>query len=117
MQAFHGFAMQEPSVIRMWITNKGGKDITAAMRESMVAFLSSATDHGCFGSTFAEDDERIIVYTRWSDESTLEQFRASEAYALLEGDIVQSFVAAGFDIAGEILFNSTAHVLFSNGTG
>ena len=43
--------------------------------------------------------------------------RASQAYALLEGDIVQSFVAAGFDIGGEILFNSTAHVLFSNGTG
>ena len=84
------------------------------MSESMVAFLSSAIENGCIGSTFAEDDERIIVYTRWLDEMTLEQFRSSEVYKLREGKIIQSFVAAGFEIPDDILFNSTAKVLFSN---
>ena len=84
------------------------------MSESMVAFLSSAIENGCIGSTFAEDDERIIVYTRWLDEMTLEQFRSSEVYKLQEGKIIQSFTAAGFEILDDILFNSTAKILFSN---
>ena len=106
--------MEESSVIRMWITNKNGREITTAMSESMVSFLSIAIENGCTGSTFAEDDERIIVFTRWSDEGTLEQFRSSEDYGIEEGKIVQSFVAAGFEIPRDILFNSTAKILFSN---
>lgn len=98
----------------MWITNKKNREITAAMNESMVAFLSVAIEKGCIGSTFAEDDERIIVYTMWSDEMTLENFRSSKEYQSYEGDIVQSFVAAGFEIPDDILFNSTATILFSN---
>ena len=101
-------------MIRMWITNKNNGQITAQMSESMVAFLSSAIENGCIGSTFAEDGERIIVYTRWLDEMTLEQFRSSEVYKLREGKIIQSFAAAGFEIPDDILFNSTAKVLFSN---
>ncbi|MAS23361.1 MAG: hypothetical protein CMA44_04090 [Euryarchaeota archaeon] len=106
--------MEKSSVIRMWITNKNNGEITAQMSESMVAFLSSAIENGCIGSTFAEDDERIVVYTRWLDEMTLEQFRSSEVYKLQEGKIIQSFTAAGFEIPDDILFNSTAKVLFSN---
>ena len=83
------------------------------MNESMVAFLSVAAENGCIGSTFAEDDERIIVYTTWSDEMTLENFR-SQKNINHEGNIVQSFVAAGFEIPDDILFNSTATILFSN---
>ena len=98
----------------MWITNKNNGKITSQMSESMVAFLSSAIENGCIGSTFAEDDERIVVYTRWLDEMTLEQFRSSEVYKLQEGKIIQSFTAAGFEIPDDILFNSTAKVLFSN---
>ena len=98
----------------MWITNKNNGEITAQMSESMEAFLSSAIENGCIGSTFAEDDERIVVYTRWLDEMTLEQFRSSEVYKLQEGKIIQSFTAAGFEIPDDILFNSTAKVLFSN---
>tara|TARA_B100000029_G_C17322835_1_gene868808 strand:- start:232 stop:594 length:363 start_codon:yes stop_codon:yes gene_type:complete len=78
------------------------------------AFLSVAIENGCIGSTFAEDDERIIVYTMWSDETTLENFRSSEEYHSHEGNIIQSFVAAGFEIPDDILFNSTATILFSN---
>ena len=110
----HVHYMEESSVIRMWITNKNNCEITAAMSESMVTFLSIAIENGCIGSTFAEDDERIIVYTRWSDETTLEQFRSSEAYHTQEGKIIQSFAAAGFEIPDDILFNSTAKILFSN---
>ena len=106
--------MEKPSVIRMWITNKNEREITAEMSESMEGFLSIAIQNGCIGSTFAEDDERIIAYTRWSDEMTLEQFRSSEVYKLQEGRIIQSFATAGFEIADDILFNSTAKVLFSN---
>ena len=106
--------MKAPSVIRMWITNKNNREITAAMSESMVTFLSIAIENGCIGSTFAEDDERIIVYTKWSDEVTLEQFRSSKEYHTQEGHIIQSFIAAGFEIPGDILFNSTAKILFSN---
>ena len=84
------------------------------MSESMVAFLSIAKKNGCIGSTFAEDDERIIVYTKWSDEKTLEQFRSSKDYKIQEGKIIQSFVEAGFEIPDDILFNSTAKILFSN---
>ena len=98
----------------MWITNKKAREITAAMNESMVTFLSVAAENGCIGSTFAEDDQRIIVYTRWLDEMTLEQFRSSEDYKIQEGKIIQSFVAAGFEIPDDILFNSTANILFSN---
>ena len=106
--------MEKPSVIRMWITNKNEREITAEMSESMEGFLSIAIQNGCIGSTFAEDDERIIVYTMWSDETTLENFRSSEEYHSHEGNIIQSFVAAGFEIPDDILFNSTATILFSN---
>ena len=106
--------MEKTSVIRMWITNKKTREITAAMNESMVAFLSVAAGNGCIGSTFAEDEERIIVYTMWSDEMTLENFRSSKEYHSHEGNIIQSFVAAGFEIPDDILFNSTATILFSN---
>ena len=106
--------MENSSVIRMWITNKNNKEITSEMSESMVNFLSIAIDNGCIGSTFAEDDERVIVYTRWSNETTLEQFRSSDDYKIQEGKIIQSFCAAGFEIPGDILFNSTAKILFSN---
>ena len=102
--------MEESSVIRMWITNKNNS-ITDAMSESMVDFLSIASENGCIGSTFAEDDERIIAYTRWSDEMV---FRSSEDYKIQEEKIIQAFVAAGFEIPDDILFNSTAKVLFSN---
>ena len=114
MQQCDGDCMEKSSVMRVWITNKNNREITAEMNESMVAFLSSAIEHGCIGSTFAEDDERIIAYTRWSDEMTLEQFRSSEEYKTLEGKIMQSFASAGFEIANDILFNSTATILFSN---
>ena len=106
--------MEKTSVIRMWITNKKTREITAAMNESMVAFLSVAAENGCIGSTFAEDEKRIIVYTMWSDEMTLENFRSSKEYQSHEGNIIQSFVAAGFEIPDDILFNSTATILFSN---
>lgn len=105
--------MGKPSVIRMWITNKNDKEITSQMSESMEDFLSIAIQNGCIGSTFAEDEERIIVYTRWSDEMVLEQFRSSEEYKIKEGKIIQSFTAAGFKIPDDILFNSTANILFS----
>tara|TARA_B100001250_G_scaffold96320_1_gene80595 strand:- start:1149 stop:1475 length:327 start_codon:yes stop_codon:yes gene_type:complete len=106
--------MEKSSVVRMWITNKNDNEITSEMSESMTAFLSIAIQNGCIGSTFAEDDERIIVYTRWSDEMILEQFRSSEEYKIKEGNIIQSFAAAGFKIPDDILFNSTAKILFSN---
>ena len=106
--------MGKPSVIRIWITNKNDKEITSQMSESMEEFLSIAIQNGCIGSTFAEDEERIIVYTRWSDEMVLEQFRSSEEYKIKEGKIIQSFTAAGFKIPDDILFNSTANILFSN---
>ncbi len=106
--------MEESPVIRIWVTNKNNRHITAEMSESMIAFLSIAIENGCIGSTFAEDDQRVIVYTRWSDEITLEQFRSSKDYRAQEGKIVQSFAAAGFEIPGDILFNSTAKILFSN---
>ena len=106
--------MEESPVIRMWITNKSNKEITTAMNESMVAFLSIAKQSGCIGSSFAEDDERIIAYTMWSNEMALEQFRSSKEYHAQEEKIIQAFVAAGFQIPGDILFNSTANILFSN---
>ena len=106
--------MEEAMVMRMWITNKNNRKITTAMSESMVRFLSIAIENGCIGSTFAEDDERVIVYTRWSNEMTLDQFRSSKEYHSQEGKIIQSFAAAGFEIPVDILFNSTAKILFSN---
>ena len=108
--------MEKSSGLRVGGTNKNNREITAEMSESMVAFLSIAIENGCTGSTFAEDDERIIVYTRWSDEMTLEKFRSSEHYKIQEGKIIQSFAAAGFEIPDDILFNSTANILFSNGS-
>ena len=110
----HAHYMEESSVIRMWVTIKNSREITAAMSESMVDFLSIAKKNGCIGSTFAEDDERIIAYTMWSDKITLEQFRSSKEYHSQEGKIIQSFVEAGFEIPNDILFNSTAKILFSN---
>ena len=106
--------MEKHPVIRMWVTNKKSKNVTVTMRDSMITFLSIANENGCIGSTFAEDDERVIVYTTWSDENTLEAFRSSEAYSLQESKIIQSFVAAGFDLSSDILFNSTAKILYSN---
>ena len=106
--------MEESSVIRMWITNKNDRKITDAMSESMVDFLSIASENGCIGSTFAEDDERIIAYTRWSDEMALEQFRSSEEYKIQEGKIIQCFTDAGFQISDDILFNSTSKILYTN---
>ena len=106
--------MEEAMVMRMWITNKNNRKITTAMSESMVSFLSIAIENGCIDSTFAEDDERVIVYTRWSNAMTLEQFRSSKEYHSQEGKIIQSFAAAGFEIPDDILFNSTAKILFSN---
>jgi hypothetical protein len=84
------------------------------MIESMEDFLSVAIQNGCIGSTFAEDEERIIVYTSWMDEMTLEKFRLSEDYKTREGSIIQSFTDAGFEIPEDILFNSTAKILFGN---
>ena len=106
--------MEKSSVIRMWIPTKNNREVTNSMSESMVTFLSIAIENGCIGSTFAEDDERVIVYTKWSDEITLEQFRSSKEYRTQEGNIIQSFAAAGFEIPDDILFNSTAKILFSN---
>ncbi len=106
--------MLEAEVVRMWITNKNGMGITASMIESVEDFLSVAIQHGCIGSTFAEDEERIIVYTSWVDEITLEQFRTSESYKIKEENIIQSFTDSGFSIPETILFNSTAKILFSN---
>ena len=106
--------MEESPVLRMWITNKNNREITATMIESMIDFLSTATENGCTGSTFAEDEERIIVFTRWADESTLENFRASEEYRNKEGKIIQCFTDAGFQISDDILFNSTSKILFTN---
>ena len=106
--------MEKTPVIRMWITNKNNREITPDMSESMVDFLSCAIENGCSGATFAEDDERIIAFTRWSDEITLEQFRSSKDYQIQEGKLIQAFVAAGFEIPDDILFNSTAKILFTN---
>ena len=106
--------MQKQSVIRMWITNKNNRKITEEMSTAMVDFLSIAIEHGCIGSTFAEDDDRIIVFTKWSDEMTLEVFRSSEDYKMKEVKIIQAFVNAGFEIPNDILFNSTAGILFTN---
>jgi len=107
------YYMEESSVLRMWITKKNNKKITTDMSESMVRFLSIAVENGCIGSTFAEDNERIIVYTRWSDERTLEKFRSSKQYHTQERKIIHSFSDAGFEIPNDILFNSTAKILFS----
>ena len=98
----------------MWITNKIGKNVTTEMNEAMISFLSTAIEHGCNGSKFAEDSERVIVFTAWSDEKTLEQFRATEEYKVREKEIIQSFISSGFDIPGDILFNSTAKIIFAN---
>jgi len=106
--------MSKTPVIRMWITNKMGRNVTTEMNEAMISFLSTAVEHGCNGSTFAEDSERVIVYTVWSDEKTLEQFRVTEDYKVREKEIIQSFMASGFEIPGDILFNSTAKILFAN---
>ena len=106
--------MEKSPVIRMWVTNKNDKKITPEMNEAMVEFLSSAIDNGCTGSTFAEDEERVIVYTMWSDEVILERFRSSEIYKTKEQKIIQSFVSANFELPGDILFNSTAKILFTN---
>tara|TARA_B100000925_G_C21906073_1_gene429348 strand:- start:499 stop:891 length:393 start_codon:yes stop_codon:yes gene_type:complete len=106
--------MEKTPVIRMWITNKNGKKITSAMSESMTSFLTVAVENGCIGSTFAEDEQRVIVFTRWSDEMTLEEFRTSKDYHTQETKIIQSFADADFDISSDILFNSTARVLYNN---
>ena len=106
--------MENVPVVRMWVTNKNGKKITSAMSESMICFLAVAVENGCIGSTFAEDEQRVIVYTQWSDEITLEQFRSSKDYQIQESQIIQSFAEAGFNLASDVLFNSTALVIFSN---
>ena len=110
----HRLFVDEMAVIRMWITNKRDKKVTSDMSDSMVEFLSCAVENGCIGSTFAEDEERIIVYTMWSDEVSLEQFRSSQDYKTLEEKIISSYVSGGFEIPKDILFNSTAKILFKN---
>ena len=68
-------------------------------------FLSTAVEHGCNGSTFAEDSERVIAYTVWSDEKTLEQFRVTEDYKVRE--------RGGYSIIYGIRFrNSPGDILF-----
>lgn len=106
--------MHKSSVVRMWITKKNNRKITPSMNDSMIDFLSIAIKKGCIGSTFAEDDERIIVYTKWLSEDMLEEFRSSSEYHTQEKKIIQSFTSAGFEIPEDILFNSTAKILFSN---
>ena len=54
------------------------------------------------------------MFTKWSDEMTLEAFRSSEDYKMKEVKIIQTFVNAGFEIPNDILFNSTAGILFTN---
>ena len=66
--------MNTSPVIRMWVTNKNNSEITTEINNAMVEFLSSAMENGCDGCTFAEDAERVIVYTGWSDEKMLEKF-------------------------------------------
>ena len=106
--------MDEIAVIRMWITNKRDKKVTSDMSDSMIEFLSCAVENECIGSTFAEDEERIIVYTMWCDEVSLEQFRSSRDYKAIEERIIDSYVSACFEIPNDILFNSTAKILFKN---
>ena len=103
--------MDTSPVIRMWITNKNNCEITTEMNNAMVEFLSSAIENGCNGFTFAEDDERVIVYTIWSDEKILEEFRSSDDYKNREKEIINSFLTAGFQLPDDILFNSTAKIL------
>tara|TARA_Y100001935_G_C17169138_1_gene439303 strand:+ start:411 stop:731 length:321 start_codon:yes stop_codon:yes gene_type:complete len=106
--------MSQLPVIRMWITNKKTRKISTSMSEALEDFLSVAKKHGCVGSTFAEDDQRIIVFTRWLSESILEEFRSSSDYRTKEGKIIEAFTDAGFEIPEDILFNSTGNILFSN---
>ena len=101
-------------VIRMWVTNKNNCEITTEINNAMVKFLSSAMENGCNGFTFAEDDERVIVYTIWSDEKILEEFRSSDKYKNREKGIINSFLTAGFQLPDDILFNSTAKILHSH---
>tara|TARA_B100001996_G_scaffold343553_1_gene298743 strand:+ start:202 stop:525 length:324 start_codon:yes stop_codon:yes gene_type:complete len=103
--------MDASPVIRIWVTNKNNSEITTEINKAMVDFLSSAIDNGCNGFTFAEDAERVIVYTVWSDENTLEKFRSSDDYKNREKEIINSFFAADFQLPDDILFNSTAKIL------
>ena len=103
--------MNTSPVIRMWVTNKNNSEITTEINNAMVEFLSSAMENGCDGFTFAEDAERVIVYTEWSDEKMLERFRSSNDYKIREKEIINSFFAAGFHLPDDILFNSTAKIL------
>ena len=103
--------MDTSPVIRMWITNKNNSEITTEMNNAMVNFLSTSMENGCNGFTFAEDADRVIVYTTWSDEKILEKFRSSEDYKNREKEIINSFFAAGFQLPDDILFNSTAKIL------
>tara|TARA_B100000965_G_scaffold212415_1_gene177480 strand:+ start:3196 stop:3495 length:300 start_codon:yes stop_codon:yes gene_type:complete len=95
----------------MWVTNKNNSEITTEMNNAMVNFLSTSMENGCNGFTFAEDADRVIVYTTWSDEKILEKFRSSEDYKNREKEIINSFFAAGFQLPDDILFNSTAKIL------
>ena len=103
--------MDKSPVIRIWITNKNNSEITNEINNAMFGFLSSAMENGCDGFTFAEDTERVIVYTSWSDERKLEKFRSSEDYKNYEKEILNSFFAADFQLPDDILFNSTAKIL------
>lgn len=98
-------------VIRMWVTNKNNCEITTEINNAMVEFLSSAMENGCNGFTFAEDAERVIVFTVWSDEKVLEKFRSTDDYKNREKEIINSFSAADFQLSDDILFNSTAKIL------
>ena len=103
--------MNTSPVIRIWVTNKNNSEITTEMNNAMVNFLSTSMENGCNGFTFAEDADRVIVYTTWSDEKILEKFRSSEDYKNREKEIINSFFAAGFQLPDDILFNSTAKIL------
>ena len=103
--------MNTSPVIRMWVTNKNNSEITTEMNNAMVDFLSTSMENGCNDFTFAEDADRVIVYTTWSDEKILEKFRSSEDYKKREKEIINSFFAAGFQLPDDILFNSTAKIL------
>lgn len=98
-------------VIRMWVTNKNSSEITPEINNAMMDFLASAKENGCSGFTFAEDTERVIVFTVWSDEKKLENFRSSDDYKKRLEEVINSFSTADFELSNDIVFNSTAKIL------
>ena len=105
--------MDESPVIRIWVTNKNNRAVTSEMNESLIEFLTSAADNGCNGFTFAEDAERLIVFTVWSSEQRLEEFRTTDVYKNREKEIIRNFTLADYQLNEDILFNSTAKIIDS----